>query len=787
MPRVKTLQTRFTQGELDPLMIGRVDIDQYYGACAKMQGVLPIPQGGFMRCPGLEHVARVMRKITRVTSGVTITAPNGGTTSNANDDNTATEVTTSTGISTTDPYVIVKYDLGSAKSIEMVRVIGARLSTGSGDDFVIQVSTDDVTYTTVGTSQTLTTSDLTFTARVHDSVRYIRFARVGTDDLSTATAVIDEMSVYEAGAISGSRIVDFEFSVDQTYTLVFTDKNIAVFRNGEYKIDIAADEILEGHLSTLNWTQGADTLLLVQEDMEPKALVRGSSDIDWALSNISFDYIPKYDFVPSSSNPAADITPDAAEGTVTITASAGVFSSGDVDQYIEGNGGRARIVQFNSTTEVVAYTEIPFFNDDLIGSGDWEFLEGFEDVWSSSRGWPISAVISDGRLFLGGSKSRPRTLWGSRVGLFFDFNPGSGLDDDAFSRDVGGGKLNKILNLYDGRNLVVFTSGSEWILVREFGQKVTPTEAVVKRQTSVGSEAGLRPQELEGGIYYAQRGATSLQTFVYDDTQAAYSTILASLLSSHLIRTPTDMALRTATSTEDGSYILMVNSDGTLTVALVLASQNITAIVDRVTDGTFINCNTDDTDMYFIVQRNINGVDNKYLERFNFNHFFDASTRVTSGLPTDTFTGLEHLEGEDCNVRADESNMINRTPASGSVTIERDAEESFEIGLNFTPTVTDLPVEVPEIGTALGNKKNISVVALRLYDTENVTVNGKPISFRGFGLSGSGSPLDGPPPRFTGVKRVNGIRGWDQNAQITISQNAPGRLTVLALTKKVNV
>lgn len=790
MPRTRTLQQRFTQGELDPRMIGRTDIDQYYSAAANMRDVFPIPQGGFTRRPGLEHIDRILRKITRITAGVTISAPNGGTGSNANDANNATELTTTTNISTTNPYVVVSYDLGSAKAVGMVRLRGLKLSTGTGTDFYVQTSTDGTNWTSRGGVISLTSSDLDVTRRVHKSVRYVRLARVGATDLGSAKVTLDEMEVWQEGDLSDVRFVDFEFNTDQSYMLVVTEGNIAVYREGEYQIDIQATAITEAMLSGLNWTGGGDTLILVQEDLTPLRIQRGTTDTSWTVAAISFTFIPKYDFVPATSNPAATLTPSAVEGTVTLTAGSSVFTSAHVNQYISANGGLARIVQYTSGTVVTAFMEIPFYNTTAIASGAWELQTGYEDVWSVTRGWPVSVIFYEGRLYFGGSKSRPRTIWASRVNLFFDFDPGTLLDDDAFERDIGGGQLNKIVNLYDGRNLMVFTTGGEFVALQTLGEPITPKNAQFKRQTSVGSEPGLRPQEVEGNVYFMQGspdGATSVQSFVFNDTQQAFSSFIASLLSSHLIKAPVDFSLRKATSTQDGSYLLLVNNDGKLTVANVLASQNISSFVPVTTVGSFKRCGVDKTDMYVAVEREVNEETHYYIERFNSAHYMDASTRVTTGLPAKTFTGLDHLEGIECRVRADESNMVNRTPTAGSVTIERDAEESFEIGINFTPYVKDLPVELPQIGTALGMKKNISKITLQLYETSSITVNGKPQSFRKFGPAGNGSPLDSAPPLFTGVKEVHGVLGWTETAQVEISQVSPGPMTVLALSKRVNI
>lgn len=120
---------------------------------------------------------------------------------------------------------------------------------------------------------------------------------------------------------------------------------------------------------------------------------------------------------------------------------------------------------------------------------------------------------------------------------------------------------------------------------------------------------------------------------------------------------------------------------------------------------------------------------------------------------------------------------------SGEATLERDAEDYYEIGFNFVPTVVTMPVE-PELkeGTRLGKKKRISEVTFELSETNGLTVNGRDINFRELD-----APLDDPIPLFTGRKRVRGLLGWSLKAQITITQPRPGSMTVLAMSAKVSV
>lgn len=412
---------------------------------------------------------------------------------------------------------------------------------------------------------------------------------------------------------------------------------------------------------------------------------------------------------------------------------------------------------------------------------DWNYLTGYEATWSSTRGWPICGTFHTGRLWIGGSKSRPTTAWASRVGIFYDFALGTSLDDDGIEITLDTDQLNRITNIYSGRNLMIFTSGAEFIVPTQLNEPITPGNVSALRQSRIGSERGLRVQEIEGGVFYVQNGGQSLQEFIFDDTQQAYGNNIISILSGHLVESPQDFALRRATSVDDGALLALVQEDGDATIATIQRSQKIACFTNQTTDGTFIATGADYNDLYFAVTRN----SYNYLERINEDHLLDAGVRTTSGLPATTFATPSVLNGEECRVFADGAVLTRVTPSAGSATINRAAEDFCEIGLWFQPLYKDLPTEFPEQKTILGRLLNITQVVLRLYNTSAIIVNDKLISFRGFGLAGGGSPLDTAPPQFTGIKRIVGFRGWDETAQVTITQDEPSYMTVLALSKNI--
>jgi hypothetical protein len=79
-------------------------------------------------------------------------------------------------------------------------------------------------------------------------------------------------------------------------------------------------------------------------------------------------------------------------------------------------------------------------------------------------------------------------------------------------------------------------------------------------------------------------------------------------------------------------------------------------------------------------------------------------------------------------------------------------------------------------GTAQNRPKRWNEVAVRLFETVGVTVNGDQIPFRS-----SSTPVGQNIPPFTGDKRVTNT-GWDRQGKITIEQTQPLPMTVLGVT-----
>lgn len=789
----KATQFKFTSGELDPLLLGRTDIDRYYGAAETMTNVNILAQGGFKRADGLEYIDRAYRQATREASP-TITTPNGGTGANANDDDESTTLLTTTNISTTNPYVVIRYDLGSQKDLAFIDVVGCSLTSATNStEFFIQVSTDDAVWSSLTGALDLSTTEVTRRRAVRGTYRYIRFARIGVTDLTTDKVTLKEFNVFvEEATNSNTKLIPFEFSVTESYMLLITDKNIAVYKDGVFQADVRANKLVNAIVPTIDYTQSADTAIIVEETLPPQKLFRQGADTKWFVEDITFDFIPKYDFVPVVTTPAGTLTPSATSGVVTLTASTGTpFSAASVGQYLQGEGGRARIIKYTSATVVSAVTEIPFFGTAAIANGDWEYLTGFEEVWSSSRGYPKCATFHRSRLWFGGSTARPQTLWGSKVGIFYDFDLGSLYDDEGIDATLDTDQVNEIVNLKSSNgNLLIFTTGNEFGVVSPTGIGITPQNFYPAAISQYGSEKNFRIGIIDNQNTFVQRGGKSIIRYTYDTIQQNADSENISLLSSHLIFDPIDYAVRKSTSTQESNLVLLINGDYELIMGTILMTQNVIGFSRRTvadyTTAKFLNVAVDVSTIYCVVQRVVDGTTHKYIERLQDDTLLDSAVVYAGVFPTDTFTGLDHLEGETVKVRVDGAVLSDEVVVGGSVTIDRAATTSCQIGLEFIPTVKTLPIEIPDLGNRIGLRKRISEVILRVKDTGDFTVNGYDVSFKAFGGTGDGSPLDASPPTFTGDKKVKGLLGWDERKQLTISQNEPAELKVLSITMNVN-
>ena len=173
--------------------------------------------------------------------------------------------------------------------------------------------------------------------------------------------------------------------------------------------------------------------------------------------------------------------------------------------------------------------------------------------------------------------------------------------------------------------------------------------------------------------------------------------------------------------------------------------------------------------------------DRYFIELFGYNFFTDCA--FVGASAGGVGSGFPH-EGESLNVITDGVVQSNETVASGAVTFDRESTTSYEVGLPFAVTVRTMPAEVRlQTGSRVAFKKRIVQVNAIVDKTQHMQINNNPIPFRNF----DNPLLDLPVQEFTGVKRLDGVRGYDREITIEVSQNLPLKMTLLGLEYKVAV
>lgn len=264
---------------------------------------------------------------------------------------------------------------------------------------------------------------------------------------------------------------------------------------------------------------------------------------------------------------------------------------------------------------------------------------------------------------------------------------GTGADDDAIDITLDTDQVNAIQAVYAGRHLTIFTSGAEFYIS---DSPITPAKSAVKRQTQFGS-GSVRPINIDGATLFIERSGKAAREFLWTYEEEAYTSNSSSLLASHLISAPVDMDARRGTATDDANYVYLVNNDGTVAVFNTLRHQEIGGWTKWSTTGTIESVAVIVDEVYFTVLRTINSVAVRFLEKADDSTYTDANKLQTLSPAGTSVTGLAHLNGQACRVRADESIMANATPSGGAITLARNGT-TVEVGLDFDITVKTMPL-----------------------------------------------------------------------------------------------
>ena len=415
----------------------------------------------------------------------------------------------------------------------------------------------------------------------------------------------------------------------------------------------------------------------------------------------------------------------------------------------------------------ITLTNIPKFKYD--GSTD-------ENVWSNTRGWVRTATFHQGRLWFGGSKSKPTSVWASKVNDFFNFDDGGAnvKDNDGIFDVLDTDQYNAINNIVSGTKLQILTAGGEFVNNADI---ITPKSSAWTRYTGYGAKR-LKPVNLDGSTFFMDKFGKTVRTLIYDFEEGGYTTPPISILAEHIINEVQDLDMVRGSSISVSNLLYLVNLDGTVAVFNTMRKENIAGWTRWTTQGKFKRVTVTNSVVSFIVERD----EVEYLEVLDRSVLLDHSFK---GSNVDRVEVDELLASKEIRVVADGITQL-------ATSVERDGDDVpyavadqesviMYAGLNYDVKIKTLPAA---IATRDGNKvystKRITKVTSNVYNTRGMYINDIIVTNRKFGQK-----LDEVFAPFTGLVSTY-LLGYNSTNQVEITQKNPDPLTILALDLEIS-
>lgn len=450
-------------------------------------------------------------------------------------------------------------------------------------------------------------------------------------------------------------------------------------------------------------------------------------------------------------------------------------------------------------------------------------------------GYPTAVAYFQERRVFGGTPTRPSVVLASTVGDYSNFDDRLvQVADEALNLELASRKREDIRSMVGLNRLLIATNSSIWSLAGS-GGPLTFDSVDARVEEEIGA-THLPPLLIDGAVLYARAKSQGVRALAFDRDRDGFTGIDISTVSQHLFLGETRASsqgatLFTPTGTKelvDWCYaedpwglVWAVRDDGALLSLTFSKEQEMWAWARHDTDGAVKNvCSVPEGDedaVYLVVHRQLPGalVGTGYSTLFlpNSNRYcierMSTRTRKGSpdddaavdcavryeGAPTTAITGLSHLEGKEVYAVSFGNPpqgpytvtgggiVLGETPATPFIDGSYAPIVVVHVGLLFTPDLETLDVISTD---ARMRQKNVVSVGFEVDQTRGLSAgpdfdNLKEARARQVSDSYSGISA------ATGLVKVP-IRGtWDESARAVLRQTQPLPVTVLGLTREVEL
>lgn len=347
--------------------------------------------------------------------------------------------------------------------------------------------------------------------------------------------------------------------------------------------------------------------------------------------------------------------------------------------------------------------------------------------WGKGLGYPRVCTFYQDRFILASSNQYPNYIWFSRTGDYSNFGVekvgGTITDDSAITLPVINRKMYDIRHLIPANDLLILTSGNEWII--DGSKTITPTNCNLRTQTQRGASE-CEPQYIGNRCVYVQARGCVVRDLGYSYESDNYTGADLTLFVKHL--TKYRNFITSAYAQDPDSIVYYVTDDGNINCLTYIPEQKVYAWSHFTTKGKYKYAESvadgEQDSLYVIVERDFKSGTVMCIERFepmynadNNNVYMDCYIRQTSTENISTIT-VPHLIGEDVQIVVNgRERPIKEVPPTAIINIDGEAH-SVSVGINYTTRLRIPSIEMQiQDGTLQGRQLTMSRLSMNILNS----------------------------------------------------------------------
>jgi hypothetical protein len=755
MPKASPLRSSFNAGELSPLMGGRTDVAKYNNGCSILDNFIPSVQGPAVRRAGTRYVSEIKTSANRTWLA-------------------------KFEFNTTQAYVL---EFGN-QYIRFYTNHGQVLSGGSPYEITSPYAVADLTDSADGTFtlSMVQSGDVIYIA--HPSYPLQKLSRLGNTNWTIAAAPLTN-GPFKTQNITRSQTIQASAT---TGTITLTASGHTPFTASMVGTFVYLEP---ADLSAIKpWTAGQEY---------------STNPVNTYRRSDGKTYICTTNGTPSSGK-VWRTGPDKpihtygtqADGDYQGISGTTCERQGLDWQFVDSGYGYAKITAYTDSTHVTAVVQgnnpLP---SGVVSAATFRWAFG---SFSAVEGYPSKVCFFRERLTL----AKGQQLFFSVAGDFENFaskdDSGQIVADRAIQVTISSDQVNQVQWLAPTQALLIGTSGAEFACSENTSNEAfAPGNVKIEKQTAEGSRSVI-PVSVGYSTLFVQRSGRKLKEAAYSFQQNGYITNDLTVLAEHI----TSSGL-VQTTWHKEPYVAMwaARGDGKLLGFTFNKEQDVLGWHGHTIGGNGIvesvcvipGPNRDRDELWLIVKRTINGSTKRYVEYLEREYqtgdlqsscFYVDSGATYSGAPATTISGLSYLEGQTVQVLADGAAHPDRVVTSGVITLQIPASV-VQVGLGCPATLKTTRIEAGAgDGTAQGKMKRINKVVIRFYNTLGAKAGPDTSTLDNIEFRTGSNLMDQAPPLFTGDKLMEWPGGYDFDGYVTVKQDQPLPMTVVAIMPQLH-